>query len=477
MKPRFKVGSKSFATPFDFDMALLVPVWSIMQTGIRVNRDILSEFQTEYMARWEKDQENLDRVCGQALNVYSPKQVMGWLYDDLGLPTRYRKGRPTSEEEALRALLAHTAEKVRALKTDAAKSRYLRAYLSLMLILKVRTTRKRLSSYLGFHIKKDVIRENKKFLDSDGRMRFTLSVGGTETFRFSCSKSCWRTGCNMQTIPKELRRMFIADEGMELAELDLNRGESWVYAHLSEDPELMRIHLNGGDFHAETAAAFSLEFGERLSPAEIRALSKEYERGNKEDRFKMGFRLRYMGKRVNHASAYRMGPVKGAEVVNEEADDTGITITSSQYKRLQEIWRQKYIRIPQWWKEIEHKLGSDRTLVTPFGRERTFFERWGDELFKEATAYVPQSTSVDYLNVGMLNTFDNLNGFRGLQLLHQNHDSILVQYEAGYRDEVLPRIIDHMTHVIEVKGYDVTIPIEAGYGQSWGELTEWKAAA
>lgn len=453
-----KVLAHGYPTPFHFDMALLEPVHYMMRRGIRIDRKKRALFSREYHGRWNSMQEKLNAVSGQELNVNSPKQIKQWLYKDLGLPGRRRHGKLSTAEDALRNLMSMCQEKARELKTDKGRERWLRGLISIMLILKIRAIRKRISSYIDIDI------------DPDFRMRTTLSVGGTETGRFSSSKTLWGTGCNLQTIPHELRSMFVADAGYEIGEFDLNRGESWVYAHLSEDPEMMRIHNEGLDFHAETAAVLSEHFASRpWSVAEIRA---------KKDIDEEAYKLRYVGKRCNHAFAYRMGPYRAADVINEEADDTGITVRVSDTKVAQELWLSKYIGIPQWWSSIENSLDKDRTLVTPYGRERKFFDHWGDELFKEATAYVPQSTSVDYLNTGMLRVYHELikPSKWGMELLHQNHDSILVQWKEGSRDLAIPAIIECIEHTVNINGYSVKIPVEAQYGRSWGELSEYKIA-
>ena len=328
--------------------------------------------------------------------------------------------------------------------------------MTVLFILKIRGLRKRLSSYIDIAI------------DDDGRMRTTLSVGGTETGRFTSSKTLWNTGCNLQTIPRELRTMFIADEGKEFAEFDLNRGESWVYSHLASDPEMMRIHTEGLDFHAETAATISYAFAtEPMSADEI--IEKIAQRDES------AYKLRFLGKKINHASAYMMGNIKAAEAVNAEADSTKITITSAQAKVAQRLWRERYFCIPNWWKSVEKKLSKDRTMTTPYGRKRVFFGHWGEGLVKEAVAYVPQSTSVDYINTGLLKVYNEIektNRF-GLQLLHQNHDSVVLQYDIGYREEVIPTVINLLQSTLVVNNHEITIPVEAQYGNSWGGLTEW----
>lgn len=457
----YSVCGRVYETPFDFDMALQEPVFYMMNTGLLVDLEQKNEFSEEYTDKWKESQVKLDGVVGHPLNVnsVSPRggKVGEWLYGQLGLPERRFDNKITTREAALRSLLAYCEQRLREVKTESARQKYLRGYISLMLILKIRAIRKRLSSYINVQV------------DNDLRMRSTISVGGTETGRFSHSKTLWGTGCNLATVPRELRSMFIASEGKELAEFDLNRGESWVYAHLSEDPELMRIHQSGGDFHTETAVAIASAFG-------------EYIRDWGEWKAKVGedkaYKMRFCGKKVNHASAYREGAFKGAEEFNKEAEDTGITCTVGQFKKALALWHRKYIRMQTWWDLIEIQLDKDRTLETPYGRNRIFYGHWGDELFKEATAYVPQSTSVDYLNRGMLEVWERLvkPGFHGLMLCHQQHDSIVVEYDEGTRDEVVPAVIECIESTVDINGYDVKIPVEVKYGPRWVKgMEKWVA--
>lgn len=439
-------------TPFELDMALQRPVFYMMRRGIRVDMEKREELSQLKHEEWKHYQTLLNEVSGRSVNVNSPPQMKALLYDTLGLPARRAKKKITTDEDAIRASMAYAEDKARTSKTNAAKTKWTRAFVCCRLILNVRAVRKEISSYLDVP------------LDEDGRARCTISVGGTETMRFSHSKTLWGTGLNMATNPHRIRTIYIPEDGYEFAEFDLNRGESWVYTYLSEDPELVRIHESGGDFHSETASVIQTAFGGRgLTPDEIRSLAKSGD--------PFGYKIRYLGKKVNHASAYRMGPFRAAEVVNSESDDTGITVTPSQMKKAQELWAHKYIGIGGWWSDIDDEITKTRALVTPYGRRRQFFGYLNDHLFKEATAHVPQSTSVDYLNRGMLRVFDEMvaKGAHRLELLHQNHDSILVQYPAEHREDVLPEIKNRLLSSVSIKGHDVTIPVEGSVGKNWGD--------
>ncbi len=454
----------SYSNPFEFDMLMLEPVHQMMSTGIRIDQAEKKRLQEETIEEWDKAQALLNQCTSRYLNVSSGPQVISVLYNELGLPKKHKNRKLTTNEDALRSIMAECKNKIDTLTRESSKDRWIEGYVVCHQILKIRGLRKMISSYLGLKIDKGKLAGASKFEDEDGRIRGTISVGGTETARFTHSKTLWGTGINLATVPRKLRSMFIPDDEFEFAEFDLNRGESWVYAHLSEDPELLRIHEGGLDFHAETASTISTAFGDTLS---VDWIVK-----NKEE---SAYKIRFVGKKVNHASSYRMKPFKGAASVNAEAEDTGVTVTVSQFTDARELWLEKYFMIPVWWKDIERELGESRTLVTPYGRIHQFHDAWGESLFKTATAYVPQSTSVDYLNRGYLKVYHLYEkvGAWGLKVLAQTHDSILVHYLTKHRDEVIESILDTIPSRLTIKGREFTIPVEAGFGRSWRKLKEY----
>jgi len=448
-------------------MLMLEPVHHMMFTGIRIDQKKKKENQESSIEEWKHEQELLDKLTGYVnFNAEGKKIVPEYLYGELKLGKKTKRGKITTNEAAIRTIMAECKGKINNLKTLAAKEQYIRGYLTCLQILRVRGVRKRISSYLGLQIKKGVLVGSKSLEDDDGRIRGTISVGGTETGRFSHSKTIWGTGVNLATIPRKLRSMFIADDGCELAELDLNRGESWIYAHLSQDPELLRIHIDGLDFHAETAATISEAFGTNLSVEWII-----------EHKDEEAYKIRFIGKKVNHASSYRMKAFKGAESVNQEADETGIVVSVSEFNTARKLWLKRYSYVPDlWWPSIERELDRTRTMITPYGRIHQFHDRWGEDLFKSATAYVPQSTSVDYLNRGFLNVYHQFVKPKAwdLKILAQTHDSLLVQYKEDCRDECLNEVAHAMSSTLVINDREFSIPIEVQYGQSWRDTKSFK---
>lgn len=462
----------SFKTPPEFDHLLLKPIHTMIMTGIKIDHEKKRELQDASVQNWNKLQETLNKIAGQEINVMSTKDMRGFLYGDLGLKKRLKRtkgeSKVTTDEDALRDIMAECNNKVETSSRDSTKAKYALGAMFCRVALKIRKQRKEISSYLGMTIAKNQLAGEVDLTDPDGRIRGTISIGGTETHRFSHSKTLWDTGVNLATVPRDLRSMFVADEGYELCQFDLNRGESWIYAHLSEDPELLRIHCDGLDFHSETAATISKAFGE---PLDLDWIIK-----NKHDK---AYKIRFLGKKINHASAYRMKEKVGTDSVNAEADDTGITIVRSQFKQAQQLWFNKYFMVPNsWWPSIEAQLSQDRTMTTPYGRIHQFHDFWNESLFKAATAYVPQSTSVDYMNRGLLKVFYlyQQTGAWGLKILTQTHDSILVQYKIEHRDEAIQSIqATLMSESLTIKGRTFSIPIEPEHGPNWGDLKEYVA--
>ena len=263
-----------------------------------------------------------------------------------------------------------------------------------------------------------------------------------------------------------IRSMIICPEDCYLVNFDLAQAESWVVAYLANEPT-MKYVLANGDLHRETAQrafeSYTDEQWERIISSERKA-------------------RRYTGKRYNHATAYRMGPGRACEVINKDSDKPPfVTVTHAESKVFYKKWHD-YYHIQGWWDEIEYLLNQTRTLVTPYDRLRYFFAPWGNELFREATAYVPQSTVGDHMN-GAVQV--GVNGPGGvievhkqfvepglIKIINQSHDSILCEIP---RDSVLtlaPEIVKLLLRPLVIKDEEFTIPVDCEIGFRWGELEE-----
>lgn len=359
------------------------------------------------------------------LNWKSNKQLQELIYSKMGIePIKSRKtGRPTLDENALRKLC------VKYPKFEIFK-----------LLEEYRKLNKFYSTYLSIKI------------DEDKRIR--TSYGFTETGRLTSSETPFNTGGNLQNLPKqegrgkEFRELLTADEGYKLVEVDLNQAEARVVAYESGDENYMSIFETGGDVHAKNAINIFGETDEKL---------------------------RQLGKKVSHATNYGVGPRTMCEAIIKELG-MEYAITERDAKKFQKAYFEAYPRVKTWHTWIKDKLKQDRTLKNYFGRQRYFLAPWGDSLFREAYAFLPQSTVADLLNTGIL-IWEALP--TAPDILLQCHDSVLIQFnnkDDSFIKDIGEYKIRDIKNIFEfpivINGREIIIPISIKIGDSWGNLKE-----
>ncbi len=254
-----------------------------------------------------------------------------------------------------------------------------------------------------------------------------------------------------------IRSQFVASPGCVLIQWDLSKAESWVVAWLADDYNMKQSLLHG-DIHTDTAANALFQVP-------------------KEQITKV---MRYTGKRWNHASAYRMGYKKAMAVVNGESDKPPYLVVSLQESKTFSLrWHGYYPNVKSiWWREIEEKAAKNRTIVNTYGVVHMFFERWGEELFRQMTAWEPQSTIAVHMN-GMVHPELGIKGgvvevhkqFKdALLIVNQSHDSIIADVPKANVDDVLIPVSNLLRRPLIVNGEEFTIPVDAEMGERWGEL-------
>lgn len=278
-------------------------------------------------------------------------------------------------------------------------------------------------------------------LGKDGRVRCSYNVAGTETGRFSSSEAPDRTGSNLQNITKDLRQLLIADEGYVIAKADLKQAENMMVAYMSEDPLMIDAFDRKDDIHNLVARMIF-----RSSD-----ITKDQ---------------RQLGKKGGHAANYLMRPKRLKEIAFEEC---GLILTQTQAKQIMEQYFQAFPMIKTWHKKIIAELGKSRTLTNPFGRTRSFMGYWGDDLFREAVAFLPQGTIADWVSQCIIRLEGKI-----LTVL-QVHDELVWLCPEDKIDEQCTLVKETMETPFKIHGRDVSIPVEIAVGKNWKECVEWKA--
>jgi hypothetical protein len=287
-----------------------------------------------------------------------------------------------------------------------------------------------------------------------------------------------------------VRSMITAPKGFSLISVDLSQAESWCVAFLANEPNMKKA-LMFGDIHTETAGS-ALFFNDTGCPHSWNKLDeKEGSWICAECKDIVTKLMRYVGKRYNHASSYRMGAPRAAEVINKDSDKPPyFTVTLEESKRYSEAWN-AYYNLRDWWSGIEIKLSENaRKLVTTYGRERVFYGQWGNELFKEATAFEPQSTVADHFNGQIHPQLGIRGGLReiykqyikpykddGHKIINQAHDSCIVEVPTPVVEEIGLGMMRLLRRPLVINGEEFTIPVDGEWGPRWTEMVKLKEAA
>ncbi len=210
--------------------APLVSVLADMEwTGVRLDLEALNDLSTQYSAELLQIEQEITEMAGIAFNVNSPKQIGEVLFDRLKIADKAKKTKTgqykTSEEEL---------EKMRSRHPIIDK------------ILEQRGLKKLLGTYIdAFPL---LINQRT------GKIHTSFNQTVAATGRLSS------TNPNLQNIPirdergKEMRKVFIPDEGCIFVSSDYSQIELRIMAHLSGDTNMVEAFSKGQDIHAATAA-------------------------------------------------------------------------------------------------------------------------------------------------------------------------------------------------------------------------------
>lgn len=252
-----------------------------------------------------------------------------------------------------------------------------------------------------------------------------------------------------------LRSIICAPAGKSLISLDLSAAETWIVAHLANDPNMIS-QLATGDIHSFSArVVFEKSLADPVSEQE-----------------------RYIGKKVNHSASYRTSPYKMCEFINKEGN---ITVSLHQVKQWHARWHSTFM-IRQWWNDIEERLRiQNRRLTTTYKRSRTFYGLWNDDLLKEATAYEPQSTVADHMRGRLHPELQIPGGIREIRKqitsqypeileIQTAHDSILLECPTSLVSEIGERCYRLLKRPLIIRDSTFTIPVDCDiYPERWGE--------
>ncbi len=379
--------------------------------GFKADADALRAYGKTLSAEIEKLVAEIYGCAGCEFNLNSPKQLGEVLFEKLGL-----KGRKKNKN---------------GYSTDAATLEKLSGKHPIIgLILEYRGLSKLKSTYAD-----GLLRE----IAADGRIHSTFLQTVTQTGRISSKEP------NLQNIPvrkeqgRELRKMFVAEDGMTLLDGDYSQIELRVLADVSEDPEMCDAFLHGEDIHTKTAAEV---FG--MHPAFVTPL------------------MRTRAKAVNFGIVYGIG---------EYSLSQDLKISVAEARSYINGYLTTYGGVKDYMERTVAEARKNGFVTTKFGRIRYIpelsaanknIEAFGERVARNTPI---QGTAADIIKIAMIRVSKRLKAEKmKARLILQIHDELIVECPEEEREKASAIMKEEMEGAAKLR---VPLTVDITSGKSW----------
>jgi len=252
--------------------------------------------------------------------------------------------------------------------------------------------------------------------------------------------------------------------------VDSSQAEARVVFLLAEDEQALE-DIDKHDYHALTASWF---FG-----------------GSEDDysKRKLGYEspIRFAGKTLRHAGHLGAGARRASTELNTQARKYNIPIRINETiaGRALETFHKKQPKI----REIFHngiaaviKETHILTASVPYGIDakiggrRIFYERWSEELLREALPYIPQRSVSDNTKCAALRIKKRI---KQVRIYLESHDALLFGVPERHLDEWCAIFKEEMERPISFENCslprrDLVIPCDMEVGENYMELRKYK---
>lgn len=397
----------------EIEMPLVYTLYDMETRGIRVNKEALKEYGDQLEVSIAVLEKQIYELTDEKFNINSPKQLGVILFEKLQLPfgKKTKTGYSTSADILEKLQSEHPV---------------------VAMILEYRQLTKLKSTYAdGLAV----------YIQEDGRIHGKFHQTIAATGRISSTEP------NLQNIPirmelgRQIRKVFIPEEGYVFLDADYSQIELRVLAHLSGDERLINAYQEAKDIHRITASeVFHTPFDE-VSSAQ-----------------------RSSAKAVNFGIVYGISSFGLGQDLN---------ITRKEAEKYIEKYFETYPKIKTYLEQLvvdAKELGYSSTL---FGRRRPvpelFSSNFMQRSFGERIAMNSpiQGTAADIIKIAMIRVNEKLKELElRSRLILQVHDELLVETHVDEIEQVKQIILDEMQGAASL---DVSLEAEVKEGVNWFE--------
>lgn len=393
------------------EMPLVFTLYDMEKWGVRVNKKALGEYGERLVGRICELEERIHQEAGEDFNINSPKQLGPVLFEKLKLP--YGKKTKTGYSTS-----ADVLEKLRG------------EHPIIDLILEYRQLTKLKSTYAD---------GLAGYILEDGRIHTKFNQTITATGRLSSTEP------NLQNIPirmelgREIRKVFIPEDGFVFLDADYSQIELRVLAHMSDDQKLIAAYREEQDIHKITASEVFHTPLDQVTPAQR-----------------------------SNAKAVNFGIVYG---ISSFGLGQGLNITRKEAQNYIERYFETYPRVREFLDELVESGKKNGYAASLFQRRRpipelssrNFMQRsFGERIAMNSPV---QGTAADIIKIAMIRVNQALKK-KNLKsrLILQIHDELLVETHKDEIEKVKKIMEEEMFHAARLS---VPLEVEVKQGDSW----------
>lgn len=395
----------------EMELPCLYALYEMEKNGIRVDGEALHQYGKKLRTRIEELTAEIHAMAGEEFNINSPKKLGEILFEKLGLKNgkKTKTGYSTSAEVLEKLTHAHPI---------------------IPRILEYRQLTKLNSTYAeGL----------AGYIRADGRIHGKFHQTVTVTGRISSADP------NLQNIPtrmplgREIRKVFIPEEGSVFVDADYSQIELRVLAHMSGDAALIAAYQADEDIHAITA---SQVFDVPLDQVDST--------------------LRRKAKAVNFGIVYGISSFG----LGQDLD-----ISRKEAEGYIEKYFATYGKVKKFLDRTVEDAKKNGYTVTMFGRRRPIPELASSNFMtrsfgERAAMNAPvQGTAADIIKIAMVRVNRRLKE-EHLQskLVLQIHDELIIETKKEEVEIVQKILVQEMMHAADLA---VPLLVDANVGDSW----------
>lgn len=398
----------------DIELPLAYTLFDMEKRGIKAKEEELKIYGERLQRRIEDLELLIYDMAGEKFNINSPKQLGVILFEKMEMPfaKKTKTGYSTS---------ADVLEKLRS------------EHDIINYILEYRQLTKLKSTYAD---------GLAGYIEEDKRIRSTFNQMITATGRISSTEP------NLQNIPvrlpigREIRKVFVPEDGYVFVDADYSQIELRVLAHMSCDNKLIEAYKSDQDIHRITA---SQVFGIPL--AEVTDLQRR------------------------NAKAVNFGIVYGISSFGLGQD---LNITRKEADSYIKSYFATYPEVKNYLDDLVENAKKDGYITTLYKRRRPIPElsssNFMQRSFGERVAMNSpiQGTAADIIKIAMIRVNDRLRK-EGLKsrLLLQIHDELLIEAHESEVEDVKSILSEEMHRASSL---NVPLEIDMNVGGTWYDV-------